>query len=261
MLWAFARSDQEGAAMLSEAQILEHFAGWDMNEGERHYLRFHVLRLACALRAVGGCVGRLPGRGSGLRLLDIGPHFLTELLRRCYPGSVLNTLGHRSPRCYRAEHGGQHLHFDLNDTQYPERCPAFAEHDVVVMCEVLEHLYTAPELVLGFVRRLLTPGGFLVLQTPNAAVLHKRIALLRGSNPYQRIGLSRENPGHFREYTLHELRVFGGQAELDVDRCDLEDYFGARRGWVGLLTRWRKTFRQGITVIYRRPAGPTTQAA
>jgi SAM-dependent methyltransferase len=247
--------------MLSRAQILEHFSNWDLNEGERHYLGFHVLRLGCGLRAVADCVARLPDAGRPLRLLDIGPHFLTELLRRCYPDAVLNTLGHRSPRCYRAEYGGEHLYFDLNDTQYPERCPAFAEHDVVVMAEVIEHLYTAPELVLGYVRRLVKPGGFLVLQTPNAAVLHKRIALLRGSNPYQRIGLSRENPGHFREYTLNELRVYGGKAELDVDRWELEDYFGARRGWVGLLTRWKKTFRQGITIVYRRPAEPATRAA
>ncbi|MDP9149663.1 MAG: hypothetical protein M3O36_06955 [Myxococcota bacterium] len=44
-----------------------------------------------------------------------------------------------------------------------------------MFAEVLEHLHTAPELVLAFLRRLLLPQGLLILQTPNAASLSKRI--------------------------------------------------------------------------------------
>jgi len=214
------------------------------------------------LRTVGDCLARAPGPGAdGRCLLDIGPHFLTELMHRSFPGVALDTLGFRNPRVYREEHVRAHLQFDLNDAQFPERCPDFGEHDVVVMSEVIEHLYTAPDLVLRFVKRLLKPGGFLVVQTPNAVALEKRVAMLRGSNPFEMIRHSRDNPGHFREYTAYELRWWlAPGVGLDVDRAEQQDYFNSSRpGYVRLLARWKKSFRQGITIVYQRPAGVDRQ--
>jgi len=37
--------------MLSELQIQEHYAGWDLNDEERFYLAFHARRLAYGLSA------------------------------------------------------------------------------------------------------------------------------------------------------------------------------------------------------------------
>lgn len=239
--------------MSLEPAVLDCFSGWDLCEPERYYLRFHSRRLAYALEVVEGCLARVEPDGTEPAILDIGPHFLTEMLRWRFSGVAINTLGFRNPRCYREEHIRAHLQFDLNEAQYSDRWPAFAQHDVVVLSEVLEHLYTAPQLVLAFVKQLMKPGGFLVVQTPNAVSLEKRLAMLRGCNPFEMIRTTRENPGHFREYTLHELRALGGQAGLAVDRWDLQNYFNGPRGYVGVLGRLKRSFRQGITIVYRKP--------
>jgi hypothetical protein len=54
----------------------------------------------------------------------------------------------------------------------------------IVFAEVIEHLFTAPELVLAYLHELLVPRGQLLLQTPNAASLRKRLKLALGRNPF-----------------------------------------------------------------------------
>ena len=230
--------------MLSERGVLDHFADWSLNDEERRYLDLHSRRFAYVLQVVASSEPK--------RILDVGPHFLTELLGVSFPDATLNTLGFRNPSCYREERVAEHFDLDLNDVGNGEP-RALPKHDVVVMAEVIEHLYTAPEVVLGFLRELLEPGGLLVLQTPNAAAWNKRLALLRGVNPFEQIRRSRENPGHFREYTADELRRLGAEAGLTAERVDLVDYFNVPfRAPVRLLCRVRPTLRQGITVVYRR---------
>ena len=231
--------------MLSEDAVLEHFATWDLNDEERRYLELHSPRFAYVLPLVAASEPN--------RILDVGPHFLTELLAVSFPKATLDTLGFRNPSCYREERVNRHFDFDLNDVQGGV-APELPEYDVVVMAEVVEHLYTAPELVLAFVRNVLAPGGRLVLQTPNAAAWNKRLALLRGVNPFEPIRESRRNPGHFREYTAAELRRLGDEVDIEVERLELVDYFNAPiRAPARLLSRLRPRLRQGITVVYRRP--------
>lgn len=185
-----------------------------------------------------------------MELLDVGPHFLTELLGISFPGATLNTLGFRNPSCYSEERVHRHFEHDLNATESELAVP---EHDVVVMAEVIEHLHTAPELVLGFVTGFLKPGGFLVLQTPNAVAWSKRLAMLRGVNPFEPIRTSTRNPGHFREYTASELHELGARTGLALGRTDLADYFNVpMKAPVRALCRLRPELRQGITLVFRR---------
>ena len=92
--------------------------------------------------------------------------------------------------------------FDLNDAQYRERWIRTPPIHLAVMAEVLEHLYTAPTLVLGFAYSLMEPGGILIVETPNAASLKKRLRLLVGRHPYEMIRENAVNPGHFRPFHL-----------------------------------------------------------
>ena len=166
----------------------------------------------------------LPGQGG--RILDIGPSPLTELLRQRAPCAVetlgLEPEGHFGP-------GHRHIHFDLNTLRDPRTPrPTLPRYDLIVLAEVLEHLYTAPRPVLRFLHEALKEGGILLLQTPNAASLPKRIKLLLGRNPYDPIREAPGNPGHFREYTLPELRRLVAESGFAVLEDSRRFYFDAR---------------------------------
>jgi hypothetical protein len=138
------------------------------------------------------------------------------------------------------------------------------------MAEVLEHLYTAPRLVLDFVRRLLVAGGCLVLQTPNAASLPKRLKLLFGRNPFEMIRTDPQNPGHFREYTRKELQSLAAISGFRIEDCAMSFYFDARfahhesgetAGRQSILGSVKNVtyrllpspLREGITMVWRSP--------
>lgn len=192
--------------------------------------------------------------GSGLSLLDVGPHFLTTLLRKKFPKAVINTLGYEVNWISPSPNVQQHCTFDLNNSQFTDQWPKFQQHDIVVMSEVIEHLYTAPWLVLKFIKTLIKSNGFLILSTPNAAAAMNRIFLAFGRNPFEMIRESRDNPGHFREYTKSELISIGIKSGLNVAQISLENYFHSSKRWINNLyriTSFLPEFRNGITIIYQ----------
>jgi len=159
----------------------------------------------------------------GARILDVGLSPLTDILRRQLDRPI-DTLGlepqGREP---------QHFQFDLNALADPHAArPALPRYGLIVFAEVMEHLHTSPALPLAFFREHLVDGGILVVQTPNAASLGKRLKLLAGLNPYEMIREDRGNPGHFREYTARELRGLAARAGFTVVHLDRRFYFDAR---------------------------------
>jgi SAM-dependent methyltransferase len=189
--------------------------------GDEGYFAYHAPRYAFLLDLLGR-----QGAGPGSTLLDIGPSRLTELIREQL-GITADSLGFGEDGDSRG--GGRHFQFDLNQAQSPEDWRRdLPRYDFVVMAEVLEHLHTAPELVLAFVKSLLKDHGILILQTPNAASLSKRIKLLLGRNPYERIRTDLTNPGHFREYTRKELKALAADLGFRVEEQATSFYFDAR---------------------------------
>lgn len=210
---------------------------------------------------------------SDARILDVGPSPLTPLLSRELRLPV-ETLGLEPEEFDPHLPQGRHYRFDLNNTQYRERWRQnLGPYDIVVFAEVVEHLYTAPDLVLAYLRQLLAPGGILLLQTPNAAALRKRLKLALGVNPFERIRLDRSNPGHFREYTLAELLDILTRAEFTIEQTWMKYYFDAayerhergderpskfKGGLKNFLYRLLPpSLQEGITIVAR--IGPTSR--
>jgi ubiquinone/menaquinone biosynthesis C-methylase UbiE len=93
--------------------------------------------------------------------------------------------------------------------------------DIVTMIDVIEHLYD-PDYAISEVRRVLKPGGFAVISTPNLAWWVNRLVLLLGFQPYFSSPSTRFNvgklfrspneragvPGHIRLYTLKAFKQF-----------------------------------------------------
>jgi SAM-dependent methyltransferase len=191
----------------------------DIRGADTGYLAYHAPRYAFLLRLLAKYAA------APKSVLDIGPSPLTELLRRHFPARV-DTLGfgpdHRAA-------DGDHYELDLNDVLRPGGPRAdLPRYDVIVMAEVIEHVHTAPEAVLGYLRAHLAEGGVLALQTPNAVSLPKRIKMIFGLNPYERLRLDPGNPGHFREYTLTELLSVAGESGFTAVHASIHSYFDAR---------------------------------
>ena len=79
--------------------------------------------------------------------------------------------------------------------------------DLVIFTEVLEHIaITDPAVILGEIRRVLRPGGRMLLSTPNVANLSNVVAFIQGENvfwPPEMFYGSVDR--HNREYTPTEL--------------------------------------------------------
>jgi len=225
------------------------FDGWDLSPAVREYLAFHSARYEALLDTVRA----LPAPRS---VLDAGTFLQTELFRLEWPDALVHTLGEpwTTSGWGSVREGERHWAFDLNDLQFSERRPPdIGPVDLVVLAEVIEHLYTAPAVVLGAVREWLAPGGYVVVQTPNAARLEARLRLLRGRHPYEMIRPVRENPGHFRELTVAELRAVAAEAGFTVESLTVSNYFGLsspRRRAVKRATGLAPaTLRDGITAV------------
>jgi SAM-dependent methyltransferase len=179
------------------------------------------------------------------RILVVGPSYESVLLREVAP---VDTLGWEDHRFLRVD-SERHVQHDLNDPAYPELDP----YELIVCAEVIEHLHVSPVSVLRFLGGALTPGGRLVLQTPNATALPKRLRMLLGRNPYDPIRDEPGNPGHFHEYTARELRDAVEASGLEVTQLASANYFdhGSRKNRmyraVGPLLPG--TLREGITIV------------
>ncbi|MFE1173626.1 methyltransferase domain-containing protein [Streptomyces sp. NPDC058773] len=87
--------------------------------------------------------------------------------------------------------------------------------DAVLFSEVIEHLVD-PDAALDELRRVLRPGGHLLLSTPNLAAWYNRGLLLAGVQPvFSEVSMRRVHGrpgsqvvGHLRLYTARALRGF-----------------------------------------------------
>jgi SAM-dependent methyltransferase len=192
------------------------------------------------------------------RVLDIGNSYQTMMVNRIWPELRIDTLGFLAER-YAPTGETTHHGYDLNDAYYPQRWLTIEEnkkYDIIFFLEVIEHLYTAPESILVFLASLLKPGGCIVIQTPNAASLIKRLRLLFGENPYELIRNDRKNPGHFREYTKREIEDLAKKSGFSVKDLQMIDYFVentlAEKACHVLSKVLPDTFKTGMTVVLKK---------
>ena len=119
------------------------------------------------------------------------------------------------------------------------------------MC-IRDSLYTKPEFCLEKLKSALVENGQIIIQTPNAAAIHKRIKLLFGLNPYNL--LEESKMGHFREYTPKELKTMLENVGLSTESTELKNYFNSsktilNKAFVKLEYIIPKAFRDGITIV------------
>jgi SAM-dependent methyltransferase len=154
------------------------------------------------------------GAGDGLIATELRAHFPKSdiVCVEVYPPYVKATR----------DRGFMVVESDLNSALKLEEC-AF---DLVLSNQVIEHLYDT-DLFLRESRRLLKPGGALIVSTENAASWHNIGALLLGWQPFSLsnvsdirggignpMGLHRSDPGPPFPMQHHRLFSLRGLSEL-----------------------------------------------
>ena len=214
------------------------------------YLRMHARRYEALLAKVRELAPERP------RILDVGQAYEAERLREL-PGAIVDTLGFGDER-FPPRDEERHIPYDLKAAGEQDVWPELDRYDVVVCAEVIEHLPISPVNAVGFLGSALHPGGWLVLQTPNAARIGNRLRLLAGRNPFELLRGDLVSPGHIREYTVDEVLELGRAAGLEPGGWMTANYFDTGSRANAVLRRVEPLVpprqRAGITAWLQRPA-------
>jgi len=115
-------------------------------------------------------------------------------------------------------------HFNVERDRFPYSDGTF---DLVLCCEILEHLPSDPVHLLAEIHRVALPlEGALLLTTPNATRTSSLIRILQGDNPYEDLSGYGTYGRHNREYTVRELRDLLnelGFVDIDAFSADIHD--------------------------------------
>lgn len=133
--------------------------------------------------------------------------------------------------------------------------------DVVLCCELIEHLEGDVRHMLAEARRVVRDDGLLLLTTPNHASLAHRWALVRGRSVYPTLddpdypfyaGAGVRNPmRHMREFTVAEIAALLGQARftrVSVDTVSPPLSAGHALSWRGALINRALHYSQALVV-------------
>lgn len=238
-------------------ECLQAFRGTDENELD--YFNTHFRRYAATLEMV-------PPARPGDRLLQLGAsfHHLSPALRRLagyadirgsdiWPGEASTVHSLTSPRGETEPFAVDN--FDVERAPWPYSGASF---DLVLCCEILEHLATDPMAMLAEANRVLRPGGHLLLTTPNIASAHAMVALARGEAPYgwgqfEPTGIPTDR--HNREYATAEVIRLLAAAGLEPAVLDTQTFYWPQppEVWAWLVThRCPIAYRGDTTMVLAR---------
>jgi SAM-dependent methyltransferase len=230
----------------------------DREEQER-YLRDGWVRMQIVLRLLEG----LRARGVK-RVLELGsnPYVLTVLLQRRFDFDLelANYFGESMAAggsfTHVAELEGKRVefpfaHFNIEQGAFPYEDGRF---DCVLFCEILEHLLMSPDRAVAEMARIVKPGGFLIISTPNATRLTNLYFLLLGKNIWD--GYSANGPygRHNREYTLAEVRDLMDRHGFEPSQWEVRNLQPLARRFTYLQKLRPDTWHEHLFVVGQRRA-------
>lgn len=215
---------------LTLADVDATFRTWAVNGDRPGHMDSYVDDSALRFLHTWGLV-----RGETGRCLELGanPFFTTylldehsalELTLANYYGEAgerAETLSYVRPgTAERVEVSYPCVLFNVEEDTFPFPDDSF---DVLLFCEMLEHMLMNPVAALREMHRVLKPGGVLVLTTPNVARLDNALSLIGGGNIYDPYSGFGPYGRHNREYTSHELRRLLEFAGFEVEQAFTAD--------------------------------------
>jgi len=154
------------------------------------------------IKRMTGIINQLNPKESNI--LDIG----------CHDGTFLSLVKNRDNNFYGLDANdwavseSKKKGFDIQQFFFDDKTKLPFENeffDVVIAGEIIEHIYDT-DFFLAEIRRLLKPGGKLLISTPNIASLGRRFFLLLGRDPLTEISPNEAGSvGHIRYFTKKSL--------------------------------------------------------
>jgi 2-polyprenyl-3-methyl-5-hydroxy-6-metoxy-1,4-benzoquinol methylase len=231
----------EAARLLYAHDVVEYHCG----DARNFYAQMYKSRLGLLL-------GLAQGTGRRGRVLDLG----------CAQGNVALLLAEAGLETWAVDLRSEFLEYAGRKYERGKfrRCAANAEalpfaagaFELVVWGEMIEHV-AYPEKVLGEIRRVLRPGGHLVLSTPNGRRLRTGLPTFgqvadRGALVAKQF--KPDSDGHLFLFAQRELEALLGASSFRL--CD-HRYYGTPwltgrlgfRHWMRWMPpRWRRAFDQ-----------------
>ena len=177
--------------------ILQKVAQGIKDKSEKYYFDTHINRYQYILAHINKL--NLPPKA---KILDIGvypPHLFTALKFAGYHPLGISSAHQpiKHPRI-------KILNIETQKLPYQE-----GSIDLVLFAEILEHLSTHPQIIFSHIKKILKPGGLLLLTTPNVTRSQNLFSLILAKNIYFPLDQLNHHPNHrhHREYTLTELSL------------------------------------------------------
>lgn len=206
----------------------EYIFGWAGSEESKSYIRTHISRFQKTLEIT-------PPGTPDKRVLEMGAYLqITPALqsrlgygevRGCYYGA-LGTVEHKEAVSDTGERFSCDV--DLFDAERDTFPYSDGHFDTVLCCELIEHLPSDPMHMMAEVNRILKPGGYFVVTTPNICSTRAIAAILQGYHPgffpaYLRpeaVGDAR----HAREYAPREIALLFRDAGFELTLLETGEF-------------------------------------
>ena len=199
------------------------------------------------------------------RVLELGsnPYMMTVLMQRRFDFDLalanffadgLDITG----SVHVAELDGKRIefpfrHFNIEREVFPYPDDSF---DCVLFCEILEHLLVNPDYAVSEMSRVVRPGGYLVVSTPNATRLTNLYFLAMGRNIWDWYSANGPYGRHNREFTLTEVRSLLERHDFDVAHADVQNIQPLARRFTYLQKLRPSVWYEHLFVVgQRRPNG------